>query len=546
MVLYKTKTPYESVPTVTPGDPKSSDALAKLIDAAKILWCTAYANSPGLALPGAVGQLNQGVYENICAPTSPGYPPPPEPPFEGGQCDLFYRVEGSYTSRNVSGGFGCDVTQQWWTETQGPIQGVFVHPSLNIWGVQTASGASPCKSYNNLGPTNAQIQFFEGPGCQNVSNTAYGDNLVIGTITTVGGEPDNCGSLPNEYPEVSDPPPSYTDIVDIAPDGSPNNIDIPLVYVPFNTELNINPYIDVGGISIEFHIDGIEIGYDDEVNPIVDLPPFNNNPPQIIEKAPIPSDEEFPTVENCCTEVNQILAKVNTDLPAPNYDSEFLTLYQQGQGHTNKLDELLDDSVISISVPIGSCGTNPAGESEYTESTGSVSAPKSGADRAHAEQLYDNIITKLECDPAPIIADAVAGVPEAWTVRKGADVPQLVQIMRRAGTRTYHSFSIPHPADIAPREDPLINAFTGGNFRAQIRLIDNSRFICFAVSRAEAENVVGQVLPLIDSAWLDNPPEISYAEIQGLNVAEDVRLPVKNQYYSTGNKTLAPDWEEFN
>ncbi len=543
MVLYKTKVPYQDIGIPDVANPKSEDAFNKIINAARGLWCKAYSLAPGLASSGPVGDLNRGVYESVCAPADDPLPDPPVPPYTGGQCEgVIYDVFGVYTSYNDNPSFGCG-TLGCRTFGPGPIGATVQRPGDPTWYLEVQGNTVQWKSDGSLGePTNSGIRVDSGPCRSGSSGLGLGGAPTITSVSRRDGQPDNCGDPDKEYPQVDPPDPPISDTVDVAPPGRPS-INIPLVYVPVDVNFNIQPYIDVGGVQITFQIDGVELSYD----PDLPLPPgshtANNIPETLLPKAPLPSDTEFPTVENCCAEVNQILNKVNTDLPAPDYTARFDALDEADVVQNNKLDTLLLDPIIEIVVPIGQCLIDSNGLPFYVENDTTISTLESDADRTQNAVLFNNLKIRDECRPSDPNNVCVAAIPENWQQMLGAARPRLVQVMRRAATRTYHQYSIPHPANPAFTDEPFLPNFQGGNWLGIIRCNDGARFMVYCRTKGIAQTVVNAALALIDPLFLDDPPHIRFTELPNSNVSTDERIATKNVYYEDGSLSAAPTWE---
>lgn len=153
--------------------------------------------------------------------------------------------------------------------------------------------------------------------------------------------------------------------------------------------------------------------------------------------------------------------------------------------------------------------------------------------------VNDNLLTVFTeiCEKELILA-----APDWWQVRLRGNVPQIVCTFRRIGTRTYHSLSIPHPANTNKPENALIPEYEKGNWQGMIVLTDNSKFIVNCNSSAEAERICNIAAGLIDGAFLPNPYKVWLSERKGEPVANDVMQPTSIMYYSTGQRNTNPDW----
>lgn len=238
-----------------------------ITDAIRGAYCAGYSAFPALynGSPGgdaATWAANQARNDFICAPTPSPLPPSPAPIAEGGQCaGVGYRIFGS-VNFNVNGGSSStnpiDLGGVVGAIQLGGLQedgfGWYVRVTINITP-SNPSGVS-ANAYLLLKPSNPQVFYeFEGYSLQ---------------IQRLDGQPDNCGNMKPDYPDLRLPPGRrITDNVDI-PVRPGLNINLPVTIEQVNINNAVNVNVDVGGIGINFDFGGITV----ELPPGIGIPGF--------------------------------------------------------------------------------------------------------------------------------------------------------------------------------------------------------------------------------------------------------------------------------
>lgn len=171
--------------------------LEDIASAAKTFACGIYKNQPGALIPNPISDALHMVWDNFCAPP-PGQPsnlpPPPAPPFTGGQCKFAYTVQvqainkqGTVQTtvdiqcRGSVGGFtsSFDGTFHNWYLDAYTLQGEYKPARFYVYGWRPSD--------------------FSGTYCR------------VSKITPSPGNVDNCGNRPSEFPPAAPPPPDgYT------------------------------------------------------------------------------------------------------------------------------------------------------------------------------------------------------------------------------------------------------------------------------------------------------------------------------------------------
>lgn len=173
-------------------------SIDRVVDAAKAFACGLYRNYPGALIPNPIDDVLRLGWDDLCGDDPEGLPPPPVPPFVGGQCAVLY---GAYldveeTNNNV---FPPSVTIIR-SETGG---------YYGVSGIGVAKDSTRTFVYvdtPNFGtPTG-------GPSRRRVVETSLNNELRVlsSELRRVDGQPDNCGNPPKSYPPASVPPGGFT------------------------------------------------------------------------------------------------------------------------------------------------------------------------------------------------------------------------------------------------------------------------------------------------------------------------------------------------
>ena len=193
----------------------------------------------------------------------------------------------------------------------------------------------------------------------------------------------------------------------------------------------------------------------------------------------------------------------------------------------------------------------PEGDATAEEETESEEAPKEygtlveyegkGLTGIHeAVKIINNNLVRLfeaSCDK-----DGVVAFPSWFQVRLGASVPQVVCVFRKAGSSTYHSICIPHPASTEKPGGAILPPYTKGSFMGMVTCKDNSKFIINCVSEGEAERMCNAAIALIDPEFLEEPPRVYIGKRKGQAVGVNLMTPTSIEYYETGQQNSVPNW----
>lgn len=135
----------------------------------------------------------------------------------------------------------------------------------------------------------------------------------------------------------------------------------------------------------------------------------------------------------------------------------------------------------------------------------------------------------------------VASVPEWWSQRAGANIPQLAVIFRPPGGTSSYTMHIPHYRKSV--RSPKIPAYNKGNWRGEWILTDGTKFVVNAASESEANRMWRSVRQYIDPSYLKNVQDLSKptnAKFKKIKVE-----PLYADFYSLGLKGGGADWRAY-
>lgn len=252
---------------------KAADVTEEIIDAGRQFYCSLHQNHPAWTVAREFSDLSiiLRAIDQMCEDGGTYVPPPaPQPPFEGGQCcDATYDVFVPYIIRRC---FNNQISLQdanGGVRVTGKVLGVrfdYIAGSTNSYAIivdtELCNGSrqenfvvqrfgelalEPCFTNNN-----------QTPGAFRDSRTA--SEFFIDRVVRVDGQPDNCGSLPPEYPDEPDPTdPELTSTVTVTNiNNETYDYDV-TVNRDTNNTINFPPTIVVNDVTITMDITGITV-----------------------------------------------------------------------------------------------------------------------------------------------------------------------------------------------------------------------------------------------------------------------------------------------
>lgn len=273
---------YEDLGVAPPAT--GDGLLPALARTAREAVCDLYENFPG----GMLRQLSnvekavtgqQALLDTMCRPIGK-LPPPPSTPFTGGQCG-HEQYEMEFTTQETAvynDGFRQENVLRRYV-VNAPVRGIRLAGTriLNYQGTYLKTFSTLIIDHavqqpnGNWLDTSVTYQFF-------ADGDNRGFNAVGGTTARrLNGQPDNCGDPKPKYPVVYPPVDKVTKNTNVTVN---NNVVIPValniiptVIAPVTniiTRPEIN--VDVGGINVNFGLDGITFGDNDGIPPGSDIP----------------------------------------------------------------------------------------------------------------------------------------------------------------------------------------------------------------------------------------------------------------------------------
>jgi hypothetical protein len=174
-------------------------SVAKLASSGKAFACGLYKNVPKALIPNIGEDTLRFFWDNFCDPGNdpslPGLPPPPGPPFQGGQCGDWYRIYITFSRINDNGVEIFD-NDLYVGQLLGPIESFIESATSSLGGRWVLARAV-------YGPTQTS-----DPNLWGLYN-ATGINqfkLISTRLERASGAIDNCGNPPADYPPAAPPP----------------------------------------------------------------------------------------------------------------------------------------------------------------------------------------------------------------------------------------------------------------------------------------------------------------------------------------------------
>jgi hypothetical protein len=265
----------------TPGTPGAF--FWQIAKGAKGVACQLWNNYPKQFTGNSLGTgLIRWGWNSFCADPPTSQPPvyPSAPPYSGGQCTFRYNVEARWQFTQFVNN-ACSIffdpasasATNFIGEYWGPIYAVYPgNPKTGLCGGNNGINID-CHGNGNGARSASRITIFK-----DLFSSSGGAGLLSLTKVTVassGGEPDNCGNTPSDYPDNPPPSPPINFDIDIndGQDVKPvpftwdGNFSLPLVFI--NPDVKVT--VDLGGINFEWT--GDLVFGNDEKNPFPTKPP---------------------------------------------------------------------------------------------------------------------------------------------------------------------------------------------------------------------------------------------------------------------------------
>ncbi len=132
-------------------------------------------------------------------------------------------------------------------------------------------------------------------------------------------------------------------------------------------------------------------------------------------------------------------------------------------------------------------------------------------------------------------------VPEAWTLKPGFSIPQLVVIYRPDNVKRGGNYTLTIPHYTGDRS-PNAPRYTRGNYRVVWVLKDNSSMIINAVSESEGRFVITQLKQYVNKRmWTD---DIRVTE-RSQQVIRRKYSPIRADFFKNGRSDATPTWRYY-
>jgi hypothetical protein len=359
------------------------------------------------------------------------------------------------------------------------------------------------------------------------------DNKIVSlkslSVTNNDNPSDNCGNPapPQTEPYWEPDNPNYQ------PPSVDVNLDLPNFYPSdfpdINVDLQFNTDLTIGGDNFTMNFDGDDIvmNYDsDSPPPFIENNNSGNRSPGggRVECASggdltLPDRFDFSLPELLGDLWDKIDDYIPTPVPGISV-GDLLNLLAEILDNTENGGEEID----ILKLPYYDCEGQQFAEVP-------IEAVRSSIENFPLDKFTEAAnATKLWCDEPTLIA----GVPEWWSIRPGANRPQIVVSFRRDGERSYGILTIPHYHSVPQVGSKPLSSYRAGNVMGRERLIDNSQLIVNCESANEAERMLNEMAGWVRSDMRSSPPNRTYQERQGNSVKVGNRAPKKVMIFPEG------------
>lgn len=465
--------------------------------------CSLWSNYPAFITEGTnpVSSFSRGFMNQVCSPIQPPLAPP-SLPFFGAQCPTAYfwqpsfRVSRPYASLGLSIGDSLEV--QAVTTVIGPIDsttyGAF-NQNQFVTGFTTSGGSD--SGNNSFEFSNIPVLWGVDDPNDSEGFGIFISEVLVDSFTRVDGLPDNCGSLPSNYP--SNPPSSNdltADIVIVNLDGVDNVYTI--VYNKISNQYNFPMGFKINGVNAILDLSGLTIFGAPEV-----IQPNSGN------DVPVPgsdggddgaggeNDETYPGNEY----------PVIPDLTVPTVVDKLVEYVVCNDGAIESVSDTL--KLVTATVPYAS--------------------------------LVIDILTNVVTDVCEIgDAEPVVGLPEYYGLKPGARRPAIVYLYKEflndVWQKSTYSSTVSNPSSAAIAAISTVNVDdkTMGSFVYSLALTDGSRIKTSGDTEANAATNFNFLLNQVDAPFV--PPDV----VDCITISEYPKLQVKTvkcrqiEYYPSG------------
>lgn len=242
------------------------NTLTQIADVATDALCNLYYHSPAAFITndgggGPIFGAQRALLDTACAPRHP-LPPLPVPPFDGGQCPVYYNLTTTLTARSSNDG-GASFDSASTVVVQGDVRSIYRKDigeavSSGIPGGRLAQIICICRNSNASPSSEPAPDGYHSYVLASSNPFAYVG--YSSSFARLDGQPDNCGDPAPVYPPntVTNNDFRTTNNINVSPTiNVPVSITVVPTFAPvtniFRPELNI----DVGGINVNVSLGGL-------------------------------------------------------------------------------------------------------------------------------------------------------------------------------------------------------------------------------------------------------------------------------------------------
>lgn len=456
-------------------------------------------------------------YLNASCAARGNLPAAPASPFPGGQCDTDYHVYGKYQNANTGASHGCGDELVFDTRLNGAIvRGRVTRLGTRPFGAQQVlaiyyyDSNTGTEQFTTPGGDISGNFVFVEPGCSNITadtqqNYMIENEAYIEGVIRIDGMPDNCGSLPPEYPDVTPTSNDLTTNITINNnDGQSTNHT--LVYNQLTSNYNFPMGFKLDGVNITLDIEGITI----HGNPNYTSPTSGNETP-----------------------------------PPPGTDGG-----EDGVGGTNdetypeqqypKLPDLVTVETVKKALDYIIC-------TEGVLETVNLVISQSTSINPVITAIIDILINIVQEICADAEVEGLVGLPEYYGLRPGADRPAIVYLWKEVVDMTIqkstYSSTVQNPSAsaIAGIDTIVVPDKVIGTYMTSVTLVDGSRIKATGDTQSSADANFFFLLNQVDSSFKQANINDKITRSQNTQLIVKTLKCRQIEYYPNGKATnVAP------
>jgi hypothetical protein len=275
----------------------TADGVRNVANTAANFACAAYKNYAGATTgfpdPTGFGAIMNSFYSRLCSPRG-STPPPPAPPFTGGQCPYNYTVTLTLT-RSAE-------------PTSLPLIKLGVRGPISRLGYSGSGSGTTFGVFAAPSPV-APSGFYPMYGPGSPADLAI-TNVGTPTITPPSGSPDNCGNPQPQFPPLLPPIPVVSNNTTINIGGPSLTVPIAIIPVLIDANVNIKPTINVnvGPFNVTFDAGGVTVAPSFQFSNPTTVNPTPGNDPRLPPPTPTPQ----PQLPSAGCDLSPVISRLQT------------------------------------------------------------------------------------------------------------------------------------------------------------------------------------------------------------------------------------------